>query len=629
MSDWNHDKARNTYNMDHWGAGYFEISEAGHLIARPAGTDGPAGGVDLYTLSDALHAAGLSLPVLVRFSGILRHRIDALHAAFDGARTAHDYNGAYTLVYPIKVNQQRSVVDEIISHGGEGVGLEAGSKPELLAVLARSRANGVIVCNGYMDREYLRLALIGQALGHRVYIVIEKFSELEMLLAESAAMGIRPLVGIRVRLASLGVGKWQNTGGEKSKFGLSASEVLRVIARLREAQMLDTLKMLHFHMGSQISSLRDIAGGMDEGARLYAALHALGAEIDCVNVGGGLGVDYEGTRSRSPCSLNYTLDDYARCIVSALRKVCDEKALPHPHIISESGRALTAHHAMLITNVLEVEQLSASQQLTPVDSNAHPILKNLWRYYDGATTQTVVETEFDASQALAEVHGLFSQGKLTLGERAHAEQLYFAISHKLRDLLRPTVRAHRELLDTLNERLADKYFCNFSLFQSAPDSWAIEQVFPVMPLNRLDERPTRRGVIEDITCDSDGRIDRFADGEGVETSLPLHAPKDGETYLLGIFMLGAYQEILGDIHNLFGDTDSVHVELAPDGATTLAEIKKGDGVDAVLRAVNFDPESLLADFEAKINVVALDDSARVAYRAALSEGLKGYTYLED
>jgi arginine decarboxylase len=629
VSDWTIDDARAVYNIAWWSGGYFDVGAEGHLTAYPDGDrDGPS--LDLFALTDELREAGLALPVLVRFSGILRHRVRTLATAFDRACEEYGYLGRYTAVYPIKVNQQHSVVEEILAHGGNRVGLEAGSKPELLAVLAQaSQDGGLIVCNGYKDREYLRLALIGRALGHRIHVVIEKLSELELLLGEADKMKIEPLIGVRVRLASLGAGKWQNTGGEKSKFGLQAADVLRVIERLRSAGRLDCLQMLHFHMGSQISNIRDIQNGAREGSRFFAELHAQGAQISYVNVGGGLGVDYEGTRSRSHCSINYSVGEYAANIVRALAEVCAEHELPHPDLVTESGRAMTAHHALLVTNVLEIESAPGGAAGEPLGEDEPVVLQEMWASLDGVTARSAVEAYHDATYRVVEARSMFNHGLLSLAQRARAEQIYLALCQQVRKLLRPQTRSHRELLDELNEKLADKYFCNFSVFQSMPDAWAINQVFPVVPLNRLDERPTRRGVLEDITCDSDGRLDLYPDAEGVETTLPLHELRSSQPYLLGIFMVGAYQEILGDMHNLFGDTDSVHVEIGDDGSHQLTQVRKGDDVDTVLRYVHFDPESLLARYDEKVARASLDDATRVAYRNELSEGLKGYTYLED
>jgi len=625
--NWTAAKAREAYNIAHWGNGYFDVNERGHVIVRPDPSREHA--IDLYELTREFAAHELTLPVLVRFSGILQHRLQELWAAFDGAAAERGYRGRYTAVYPIKVNQQRSVVEALLAHGGERLGLEAGSKPELLAVLARSRPNGLVVCNGYKDREYVRLALIGKALGHGVYIVIEKLSELELVLEEARDLGVEPLLGVRVRLASLGAGKWQNSGGEKSKFGLTASEVLTACERLRAAGRLGALQMLHFHMGSQIANVQHILAGMREAARYYAELRAVGANIAVVNVGGGLGVDYEGTRSRSFCSMNYSVREYANNVVYALAEICEERNLPHPDIVSESGRALTAHHAVLITNVIESERAPGREAPSPARADEPPIIRDLWQTYANLSNRSVIEAYHDAVYYLAQAQGMFNHGVLSLRERARAEQLYYAICWKVHGLLDPAAKAHREVLDELNEKLADKYFCNFSLFQSAPDHWALDQIFPVMPLNRLAESPTRRAVLQDITCDSDGRIDLYVNADGIDSTLPLHPPRAGEPYLLGIFLVGAYQEILGDMHNLFGDTDSVHVELLPDGRHTLVAPRRGDTVESVLRYVHFDAQDLLAHYREKVARADIPAERKQRFLEELAAGLDGYTYLED
>lgn len=627
--NWTVEQARAAYNIAHWGNGYFDINAEGHVVAYPD-RQASGAGVDLLRLTREFAAHDLTLPVLVRFSGILENRVRELCNAFDRAMAPADYRGRYTAVYPIKVNQQRSVVEALLAHGRDRIGLEAGSKPELLAVLALSRADGIVVCNGYKDREYIRLALIGRRLGHRVYIVVEKLSEVELVIREAQALGIEPLLGARVRLASLGAGKWQNTGGEKSKFGLSAVELLRVVERLREADLLGSLRMMHFHMGSQIANIRHVQSGVREAGRYYAELRRQGANIDMVNVGGGLGVDYEGTRSRSFCSMNYSVDEYAHNIVQALAEVCAAEKLPHPDIVTESGRAMTAHHAVLITNVIDLEQQPGLEQPPAADANDPPVVRNLWEVYADIAARSPLEAYHDATYNLSEAQGLFAHGLLDLNQRARVEQLYFAVCRAVRERLQTGTRAHREVLDELNEKLADKYFLNFSLFQSIPDHWAIEQIFPVVPLQRLNEPPTRRTVLQDITCDSDGRIDWYVDGEGVETSLLLHPLRANEPYVVGIFLVGAYQEILGDMHNLFGDTDSVHVELAPDGNYRMAQARRGDTVDSVLRYVNFDADDLLVAYKEKmVRAEKLTPAQRALYLEELSAGLKGYTYLED
>jgi len=627
LADWSIERARSVYNIAHWSGGYFDINERGHLSALPLGeSDRP--GVDLYELSKEIHEAGLSLPVLVRFSGILQHRIDILHRAFNDALQQHQRESRYTSVYPIKVNQQHSVVEEIVRHGGDRIGLEAGSKPELMVVLAQSgQLGGTIVCNGYKDLEFIRLALIGRALGQRIFIVVEKLSELELIIRCSREMGIAPLLGLRVRLASIGTGNWQNTGGDKSKFGLSASQVLQALARLREEGLLEATQMLHFHMGSQIPNLADIETGLEEGARYFAELRALGADIKVVNVGGGLGVDYEGTRSRSFSSTNYSVEDYANAVVAAVDRIARKRELPFPELITESGRAMVAHHAMLMAKVVETESKADTEMpLEPVDAS-RPV-QQLWQDLQTVENRSAVEVYRDAQRWMLSVHTAFSAGDISLAERAQAEQIFFALCRQVRDLLSPGKRGQREIIDEINDKLSDKYFCNFSLFQSLPDAWAIQQVFPVVPLNRLDEMPTRRGVLEDITCDSDGRLDLYPDAEGVETSLPLHPLKKGEPYILGIFLVGAYQEILGDMHNLFGDTDSVHVELT-DSGYQLSKALRGDDVGSVLRYVHFDPENLLATYKAKLAAADLTEAQSEQYLGELAEGLRGYTYLED
>jgi len=634
MSEWTISRARDIYSIKHWSDGYFDINEAGHLVASPRRSNG--GTIDLYELVDEFHQAGLSLPVLIRFTDILHDRVTDLCQAFETAIGRHDYRGRYCAVYPIKVNQQRHVVDEVLSTFGPGsadgglqrVGLEAGSKPELMIVLAQAGSRGAtIICNGYKDREYIRLALIGRQLGYRIHLVVEKLSELELIIQEAQAMGIRPMLGMRARLASIGKGNWQNTGGEKSKFGLSASQMLVMLRRLREAGLLDCLQLLHVHLGSQIANLRDIRAGLQEAMRCYSELVKLGAPLASLDVGGGLGVDYEGTRSRSYCSMNYSLQDYADSIVSIVTELCRENGLSHPDIITESGRAMTAHHAVLVTNVIDVER-QAEAVPEAVDDEAE-VISGLRTCLSDDGKRTVSECYHDAVYGLTQARELFNQGRLTLEQRGLAEQIYFAVCHRLRPLLQSAVRTQHELLDAINDQLADKVFCNFSLFQSLPDVWAIEQVFPIVPLHLLDVRPERRGIITDITCDSDGRIDHYVDNEGVEASLPLHDWQAGQPYLLGVFMVGAYQEILGDCHNLFGDTHSANVELCADGSHRLYAVRSGDTVDNVLRAVDFDVNELAAIYRQQIEESALSATEQKQYLDELVAGLEGYTYLED
>ena len=631
MTDWNIHKARETYNVERWGNGYFDINDDGHLSVKPGGL-AAASTIDLYRLCQGLSQADISLPVLVRFPGILHQRVRALHEAFSQARGAAGFRGHYTSVYPIKVNQQRRVVEELMAPANGDVGLEAGSKPELMAVLGLSRQRGVIVCNGYKDREYVRLALIAKALGHRVYIVVEKQSELQLIMDESKKLDIRPSIGVRVRLASLGRGKWQNTGGEKAKFGLSAQQLLSVVERLTQESMLPALELLHVHMGSQIANIRDIQKGMREVSRYYAELRHMGANIDCVDVGGGLSIDYDGTRSRGDFSMNYSLQEYANNIVQSLAEICAENDLPHPNIFTESGRAMTAHHAVLVCDVIDHETAGEAVPAQPKEDE-HPILTNLYSdliALDGEeNARSLLEAYHDAVHLLAEAQTLHTHGVIKLYQRAAAEQLYYAICRKVQSKLNPGVLSHRDVLDELNEKLADKYFCNISIFQSIPDVWAIDQIFPIVPLHRLNEEPVRRAVIEDITCDSDGRIDRYVDLAGVESSLPLHEFRRGERYLLGIFLVGAYQEILGDLHNLFGDTDSIHVITDENGDYKISEPIKGDTVDKVVGLVNFEPDELLNSYRMQISAADLSAQQQSEFLQELESGLTGYTYLED
>jgi arginine decarboxylase len=622
MNDITHDP-REIYAVDRWSDGYFDIVD-GRVHVRP-GRDGPGAALD--ELARSLPGQDLKLPVLLRFKGILRDRVDALCDAFERARKHDGFRGAYTAVYPIKVNQQRAVVEEIVSHGGQRVGLEAGSKPELMAVLGIASPGSVIVCNGYKDREYLRLALIGQRIGHRVYVVIEKLSELDALIREAEDMRLRPRIGVRIRLASVGAGNWQNTGGEKSKFGLSATQVLAAVERLRAAGMTDCLELLHFHLGSQLANIRDIQRGLREAVRHYAELHHLGVPVKVMDVGGGLGVDYEGTGSRSYCSMNYSVQQYAQAIVRAMWEICTECDLPHPDLITESGRALTAHHAVLVSNIIDVESVSEEAPEAPAD-DAPLILHDLWEGLQETAGRSPVEAYHDALHWLSEVQAMYVHGVLDLHQRAHAERIYQAICRRVRSRLDPTARNHREILDELNEKLALKLFTNMSVFQSLPDVWAIEQVFPILPLVRLDEPLSQRALVRDLTCDSDGRIDHYVDRNGLEATLPVPALRGDGSDLLGFFMVGAYQEILGDMHNLFGDTDSVNVEIEADGSFRFAGGERGDSIDELLRYVHFDPEELLTSYRGKIAAAGLTAEEAEACLGELQDGLVGYTYLE-
>jgi len=614
-----------TYGVHRWGEGYFGINGEGHATVCPRPDQGAE--LDLYQLARDLTASGLRLPVLVRFNDILRHRVQSLCAAFDSAGSALGYSGGYRAVYPIKVNQQRSVVEQIVAGGADCVGLEAGSKPELMAVLATAPAGGVIVCNGYKDREYIRLALIGRRLGYDVYIVIEKPTELDLVFAESADLGIEPLLGVRVRLAAVASGKWQNSGGAKSKFGLSAAQVLDLVERLRGHGSLHWLALLHSHIGSQIPDLRDIHRGIGEATRYYAELHRLGAAVQVIDVGGGLGIDYEGSRSQQYCSTNYDLAAYAAEVLRPIARVCAEHGLPQPMVFSESGRAMTAHHAVLVTEVIEREPPFVDP---PVEvSDADDLLQRLYQLLRSARSDVPTQSFQNARHLLAEANERFAQGDMDLQRRALAETLFYAIVREVKGALRLESRRHRELLEELNEMLADRVFCNFSLFQSLPDIWAIDQIFPVMPLHRLNETPDQAALVHDLTCDSDGCIDSYVDQDGVENTLMLHAARRGEPYLLGIFLVGAYQEILGDRHNLFGDTDAVNVILEDGGRYRRAEPERGDSVDELLRYVHFDPEQMLESYLRRLRAEGVGEAFIDSYYRELKAGLHGYTYLKN
>ncbi|HEX7370359.1 MAG TPA: biosynthetic arginine decarboxylase [Rhodanobacteraceae bacterium] len=628
---WNVDTARNTYSVPHWSDGYVDIADDGRALMCPHGANGPA-----IALDDAVARAqelGLRLPLLLRFPDILLDRRARLREAFADAMRTHDYVGGYTALYPIKVNQQRSVAGTLAQGplspraAGTGFGLEAGSKPELLAVLGLAQPGSMVVCNGYKDAEYIRIALIGRKLGLDVVIVIEKPSELEHVIAESKALDVEPKLGVRVRLASIGAGKWQNTGGDKSKFGLTPTQLLALVARLREASLTHTMHLLHFHMGSQISNLRDIASGMREAVRHFAELRAAGLPLDHVDVGGGLGVDYEGTRSRGECSINYDLSQYANAVIAPLAAACKEWNLPQPRVLTESGRAMTAHHAVLVVNVSEVET-APDGMLPPLGESESLVLRALRDTLAALGRRPVREIWQDAQHYLGEGHALYAQGVLDLEQRAKLDALFHAIALGVRQHLKPDERSHREIIDALDVKLVDKYFCNFSVFESIPDVWAIDQVFPIMPLTRLDEQPTRRGTLADLTCDSDGRVDTYVESGDLDVSLPLHELRKGEPYRLGIFLVGAYQETLGDIHNLFGDTDAVNVRIEGNGFT-LDGARRGDSADMLLDYVGYKPDDLRAVYRDKLaNAGITGDDAR-DIETALEAGLTGYTYLQE
>ncbi len=624
---WGFEKAKAIYNVAHWSEGYFDVNARGELVAYPT-RDTAQTPIVLPELINQFKEQGLTLPVLVRFTDILQNRVSTLVDAFKAAKAARDYQGVYTSVYPIKVNQQYSVVKQLVAHPSNKVGLEAGSKPELMAILGVTDRPLTIVCNGYKDSEFLRLACIGQAMGNQVHVVVEKLSELKTLIQEMDKMAVEPSIGIRIKLNSVGKGKWQNTGGEKGKFGLTAGQVLEAVAMLKAHNKLHLMQLVHFHIGSQVANIRDIHRALRECARHFAELSAMGVPLNTVDVGGGLGVDYEGSGSRSACSMNYTVEEYARNVVNAFADVCEQDNLPHPAIITESGRALTAHHAVLVTDVIDIERAPISNVPVAPAEEAPGILHEMWQCLTRLSPRLALECYHDAMHLFSEAHSQYVHGMLSMTHWAELERLYFTVLGKVQSLLDVNAKAHREILDDLNEKLADKLFVNFSLFQSMPDVWGIEQLFPIMPVENLDQPLTQRAILQDITCDSDGQIREYVDGAGIESSLPMPVYQEGSDYHIAMFMVGAYQEILGDLHNLFGDTDSVHVELTQDGYTLSSAIK-GDSVADVLKSVHFDSDALSASYQAKIAELPISDALKSEYLSELNAGLAGYTYFED
>jgi arginine decarboxylase len=624
---WSAKDSEKLYNTQGWGLGFFRVNPDGHVSVHPDGN--PKRGLDLFQLAMDLNAQGAGFPLLLRFSDILRARIQMLATQFQNAITEFGYEGRYTTVYPIKVNQQRHVVQEIVEFGSpHGVGLECGSKPELQAVLGITESTQpVIVCNGYKDEEYMRLALMGQKLGHTVFVVIEQLSEVDTFLKVADELAITPTMGVRIKLATEGAGRWAKSGGEKSKFGLSAMELMKVLDKLTALGRKDVLRLVHFHLGSQITDIQYIKAGLEEIGRFYVELRNMGFGLTHVDVGGGLGVDYDGSRSTRPASMNYSMREYANDVVYTLGTMCRAEAVPMPHIISESGRAITAHHSLLLINVTDVE--SQSDPVVPdLGAEPHPLLVEMKENLESIAQERLEEVHHDATFGKERAQELFATGVITLRDRANAELLYLATMNALARLAEPEKGEHPEIWADIESTLVDRYFCNFSVFQSLPDNWAIDQLFPIMPIHRLIEQPTRRGTIQDITCDSDGVIDRFVGGRKGKPSLELHPIRDDEPYILGIFLTGAYQEILGDLHNLFGDTNAVHVRLT-DSGYEVTDLVHGDTVTEVLNYVQFQPAELLMTFRRK--VTSAKDLPRHEANQFIADyvaGLEGYTYLE-
>ncbi|MDE3195033.1 MAG: biosynthetic arginine decarboxylase [Acidobacteriota bacterium] len=628
---WSAQDASELYDVASWGKGYFSVGAEGNLLVHPE--KDPARSIDLKRLIDTLVLRGINLPILVRFAEILKHRLGELHDAFDVAIREHKYNGGYCCVYPIKVNQQRQVVEEVLEFGKPyKFGLEAGSKPELLAVMALADNDTPIICNGFKDDEYIEMAMLAQKIGRRIIPVIEKYTELGLIAKYAERIGVRPAIGIRAKLASRGAGRWKSSGGYRSKFGLSTTEVVKALQELKLLGMADCLKLLHFHLGSQITNIRHLKGAVNEAARLYGELWRAGATgLQFLDVGGGLGIDYDGSQTDFESSVNYTLQEYANDIIYHVQNVCDEAGVPHPTIITESGRAVAAYHSVLVFNVLGVSGLGEEEAPQELPNDPEQPVIDLQETLRSVGSRNLLEAYHDAQQALDSALNLFSLGYLDLHQRCIAENLFWTICRKVQRMARE-LDFFPEELEGLEAMLSDTYFCNFSLFQSMPDSWAIKQLFPLMPIHRLGEKPTRHAVLGDITCDSDGKVDQFIDRRDVKRTLALHE-FNGNDYYLGAFLVGAYQEILGDLHNLFGDTNAVHVRLSPSGEVILDEVIKGDTVREVLDYVQFKTDSLVARLRRSVEAAVREGKLGYEESGRLirfyEEGLHGYTYLED
>lgn len=630
MRKWRIEDSAELYNISGWGLKYFSINSKGHVQVTPR--EGAAA-VDLKEVIDELKIRDVSAPMLLRFPDILDDRIRKISSCFKKAADEYSYTGQNFVVYPIKVNQMRQVVEEIVSHGNKyNIGLEAGSKPELHAVLAvNTHSNSLIICNGYKDEDYVELALLAQKMGRRIYLVVEKLNELKLIANVAKRLSIVPNVGIRIKLSSSGSGKWEESGGDSSKFGLNSSELLDALSFLEKNDMMESLKLIHFHIGSQITKIRRIKNALREAMQFYVQLSKMGFKIDFVDIGGGLGVDYDGTRSSiGENSMNYSIQEYVNDSVSALVDVCSKNNLSQPNIITESGRSLTAHHSVLIIEVLETTGLPIWPDNETIDENAHELSKELYNIWDRINATTLFEDWHDALQIREEALDLFSLGMLDLRTRAQIEKLFWSVARDVNDLTR-SMKHPPEELKKVDRMLPEKYFCNFSLFQSLPDTWAIDQLFPIMPISRLDEKPTRRCTIQDITCDSDGKINRFVSPQGMSYSLPVHTFKQNDKYYIGVFLVGAYQEILGDLHNLFGDTSAVHISVDEKGYE-IEQVIDGEPVADVLDYVEYNPKKLVRNLEAwvsasmKQGIISAEEGRQ--FLNNYKSGLYGITYLE-
>jgi len=627
---WTTAEAAELYDVASWGKGYFSVGQNGHIWVHP--NKDPNRALDLKELVDNLQLRGISLPILLRFGEILQNRLGEMHQAFQNAIAEHNYKGSYCCVYPIKVNQQREVVEEVFEYGRPfKFGLEAGSKPELLAVLAIADNDTPIICNGFKDDEYIEMAMLAAKIGRRIIPVVEKYTELDLIEKHSQRVGVRPVIGLRIKLASRGSGRWKSSGGYRSKFGLTVTEALRALDQLKAAGMEDCLQLLHFHLGSQITNIRQIKAAVMEAVRVYVELKRAGAGLCYMDVGGGLGIDYDGSQTDFESSVNYTLQEYANDVVYHIQSVCDEAEVPHPIIVSESGRAIAAYHSVLVFNVLGVTGFGDAETSPDIPEDVEQPLIDLKETLRGLSVKNLLESFHDAQQALDSALNLFSLGYLPLQQRSLAESIYWVICRRIQKLAKE-LDYYPEELEGLDSLLSDTYFCNFSLFQSLPDSWAVKQLFPIMPIHRLNEEPFRHGILGDISCDSDGKVDAFIDRRDVKKTLPLHA-FSGEPYFLGAFLVGAYQEILGDLHNLFGDTNAVHVSLDDKNGVVLEAVIRGDTVREVLDYVQFQSKALLEQFRKDVEAAVRE--GRIGYEESgallkfYEEGLNGYTYLEQ
>lgn len=630
MKKWTIEDSKELYNICGWGTSYFGINGKGDVYVTPCKDNTQ---IDLRDIMDELALRDINAPVLLRFPDILDNRIEKTASCFQKAKEEYGYKGENFVIYPIKVNQMQPVVEEIISHGKKfNLGLEAGSKPELHAVIAvQAQSDSLIICNGYKDESYIELALLAQKMGKRIFIVVEKLNELDIIEKVAKKLNVKPNIGIRIKLASSGSGKWAESGGDASKFGLTSAELLTALKKIDEMGFHDYLRLIHFHIGSQITKIRRIQTALREAAQFYISLHKMGYNVDFVDCGGGLGVDYDGTRSSSSeSSVNYSIQEYVNDCVYTFVDAANKNNIEHPNLITESGRSLSAHHSVLVIDVLETASLPEMPEEFEAKETDHQLVKDLYEIWDNLNSRNMLEDWHDAEQIREEALQLFSHGIVDLKTRAEIEAMYWSVCHEINNLAKHMKHVPEELRG-LDKILADKYFCNFSLFQSLPDSWAIDQLFPIMPIQRLNERPTRNATLQDITCDSDGKIANFVTDGHIGNVLPLHPLKKNEPYYLGVFLVGAYQEILGDMHNLFGDTNAAHISVK-DGKYSIDQIFDGETVEEVLDYVQYNPKKLVRQLEqwvtksVKEGKISLDEGKE--FLGTYRNGLFGYTYLQ-